>query len=42
MSNHEQRPVDWERAEQAASIAAIPLEQLPDESRHMMVDTCGQ
>jgi hypothetical protein len=33
MSNHEQRPVDvdWERAEHAASLAAIPLEQLPDD-----------
>jgi hypothetical protein len=31
MSNHEQHPIDWEWAEHAASIAAIPLEQLPDD-----------
>jgi hypothetical protein len=31
MSNHEQCSVDWERAEHAASIAAIPIEQLPDD-----------
>ena len=31
MSNHEQHSVDWERAEHAASSAAIPIDQLPDD-----------